>query len=52
MEDAKETASSKHNRSDVHRNSQRLEQHPQGLHKFKPERISAMNAEVDMGSHP
>lgn len=40
--DSNKTMSSRHNKTDAHMNSQRLWQHAQGLHRFKPEGVPAL----------
>jgi hypothetical protein len=41
MGDSKKTVSSRHNKTDVYMNSQRLSQHAQGL-GFKPDGVTAL----------
>lgn len=36
----------------LHIGTQILQQHAEGLHKFKPDEVLAPKQEVDMGSHP
>lgn len=38
-------------RTDAHMNSQRLWQHVQGLHRFKPVGVPALTGGVDTSSH-
>ena len=41
MNDSKEMASSRNNRTDAHVNSQRVRQQVQALHRFEPDRQSS-----------
>lgn len=45
MDDAEAILSSRHYGTGAHMNAQRLWQHTQELHKFKPERVSAPQEE-------
>lgn len=47
--DSKETDSSRHNQTDEYVNSQRLQQHVHGLHRFKPDRVAALKWESEHG---
>jgi hypothetical protein len=52
MEDSNEIVSSRYNRSETLKNSQRLWQHIQGLHRFKLDGVPALKGEVDINTLP
>lgn len=52
VDDTKVTVSTRHNRTDTHINSQRLWQHVQGQHRFKPDGSQMGEGEVDMDFQP
>lgn len=47
VNNSKEAASSRHNRTDTHRDSQRLWQHPQDLPRFKTDKIPTVKRKAD-----
>lgn len=52
MVDTNEIKPSRHNRNDVHMNSEKLWQQAQGLHSSKTDDVSVLRGEVDINSHP
>lgn len=49
LDDINETVSSRYNRTGTHKNSQRLQQQAQGLHRIKPVRVQYWEEDMDKG---